>query len=234
MDIYVTESFNLFSGVFSGYDFISTKHYVSHSVLKPILIGKNDVHKGPSACCAKNVEQNTSCNSHGKFKMKLYDGKWYCSSHLWMDNRIFEYKHDYVRQKQLCSICHDDIYILHQKVTNTLCEHSFHTECLDKWLEIKKNCPICRQGLFDEDDPLINHKLVHNHFILSKALELNLCISKDIISYLESIYNESPRLQDELNFLKSFELSELIKMYNKVSKAINENTLIHMALYSNN
>lgn len=231
MDVRVTESFNAFSGKFSGYDFISTKVYPPPPIPQPILIGKNDVFNKPSRCCGKMLYTEYRCNSNGRFKKHLYDCKWYCDSHLWIGNRMFEYKHDYVRQKQLCSICHEYMN-LDQKVTQTMCSHSFHTECLEKWLEQKHNCPMCRHGLFDEDDPLVNHKLVYNHYILSKAMELDLIMSNDLLTYLNTKFNESPRLQDQLTFLKTFRFSELIRMFNKVSNAINENALIRMTLYS--
>lgn len=231
MTFYISESFNAFSGKFSGYDFTSNNYYQPLTFPSPVLIGKDDVLYEPNKCCAKDFYTNNPCNSNGLFKKHLSDGKWYCGSHLWIGNRIFEYKRDYVRKKQLCSICHEDMYF-DQKITQTMCSHKFHTECLDKWLEKKHNCPMCRHGLFDEDDPLVNHKLVHNHYILSKAMELDLIIGNDLLTYLNTKFNDSLMLQDQVSFLKTLNFSSLIGMFNKVSIAINENTLIRMTLYS--
>jgi len=44
---------------------------------------------------------------------------------------------------ETCLICHNDykynsiVYILN-------CNHIYHKDCLDKWYEYKKTCPICR------------------------------------------------------------------------------------------
>lgn len=45
-----------------------------------------------------------------------------------------------------CSICQDKIikYSLIRKIN---CGHKFHQKCCDKWLEIKKDCPMCRYEL---------------------------------------------------------------------------------------
>jgi hypothetical protein len=32
-------------------------------------------------------------------------------------------------------------------IAKTLCNHVFHTKCIDKWLEINKKCPLCREDL---------------------------------------------------------------------------------------
>ncbi|CAD8187051.1 unnamed protein product [Paramecium octaurelia] len=40
-----------------------------------------------------------------------------------------------------CQICQEDI-IQDQSVLN--CSHSFHEDCLQKWLKIKKTCPVCK------------------------------------------------------------------------------------------
>lgn len=42
-----------------------------------------------------------------------------------------------------CSICLEQNEI--KSVTMPLCGHIFHEKCIKDWLEIKNNCPICRQ-----------------------------------------------------------------------------------------
>jgi hypothetical protein len=44
--------------------------------------------------------------------------------------------------ENICSICWSSMNIINN--TNTKCNHSFHTICIDKWLENNNTCPICR------------------------------------------------------------------------------------------
>jgi hypothetical protein len=47
-----------------------------------------------------------------------------------------------------CTICMQDIK-LKETIYQLPCsdKHIFHTGCLDKWMRIKGNCPICRANL---------------------------------------------------------------------------------------
>ncbi len=40
---------------------------------------------------------------------------------------------------------------LNNKIVETVCGHAFHSTCLAEWSVIKKECPICRSKLFDEE-----------------------------------------------------------------------------------
>lgn len=45
-----------------------------------------------------------------------------------------------------CSICLSNID-LNNKFITLSCNHSYHDECLNKWFEKSKTCPICRINL---------------------------------------------------------------------------------------
>ncbi|KAG9149915.1 hypothetical protein Leryth_009996 [Lithospermum erythrorhizon] len=53
-------------------------------------------------------------------------------------------KNDEVDSIMECSICLSSLEV--DEVARILpnCKHLFHAECIDKWLEIHVNCPICR------------------------------------------------------------------------------------------
>lgn len=34
-----------------------------------------------------------------------------------------------------------------KKFMKTPCDHIFHTECLEKWMEMKHECPFCRRNI---------------------------------------------------------------------------------------
>ena len=44
-----------------------------------------------------------------------------------------------------CSICHEDIK--NDIVRKLNCNHFFHYKCIDKWLEGKHQCPLCRTSI---------------------------------------------------------------------------------------
>ena len=51
-----------------------------------------------------------------------------------------------------CNICLEQINFRDSySLMFTPCFHIFHTECLDKWLEIKNTCPSCRFILYNEE-----------------------------------------------------------------------------------
>ena len=31
------------------------------------------------------------------------------------------------------------------------CNHSFHEDCIEEWMYIKNNCPMCRKDIIEED-----------------------------------------------------------------------------------
>ena len=58
--------------------------------------------------------------------------------------------------KILCSICLEELDSKSNFVI-TSCNHSFHSDCLLKWLNNNNNCPLCRNKLIDKQYSDINH-----------------------------------------------------------------------------
>lgn len=50
---------------------------------------------------------------------------------------------DNVEEESACVICHDS-YSPGQSMRTLTCSHSYHSECIDKWLSIHRTCPECR------------------------------------------------------------------------------------------
>jgi hypothetical protein len=46
-----------------------------------------------------------------------------------------------------CPICYDSLKTSAKNLVTTSCRHSYHNECLQKWLLSKRNCPVCRQNI---------------------------------------------------------------------------------------
>ena len=46
-----------------------------------------------------------------------------------------------------CGICMDS-FRENEKIKRLPCEHIFHTDCMNQWLQTKKTCPFCDQAIF--------------------------------------------------------------------------------------
>ena len=62
------------------------------------------------------------------------------------------------KNNDLCAICQDD---MEDKSKNKIlqCNHQFHTECIDKWINMRNLCPICNKKI-DNTKPI---KSLNNH-----------------------------------------------------------------------
>lgn len=59
---------------------------------------------------------------------------------------------DFVTNKEICAICHEELYT--DNLLKTKCKHEFHTSCILKHLKVKEKneCPVCRQQLLNHSD----------------------------------------------------------------------------------
>lgn len=48
---------------------------------------------------------------------------------------------------ETCCICLEDIHPYDKEVTT--CKHKYHMECITKWLNEHKTCPLCRNQIFN-------------------------------------------------------------------------------------
>ena len=46
-----------------------------------------------------------------------------------------------------CGICMDS-FNENEKIKRLPCEHIFHIDCMNQWLQTKKTCPFCDQAIF--------------------------------------------------------------------------------------
>lgn len=60
--------------------------------------------------------------------------------------QIYDYTSVHVEPGTECSVCMTEILEGDETMT-TPCQHSFHKECLERWMEEKLVCPMCRAAL---------------------------------------------------------------------------------------
>jgi hypothetical protein len=60
-------------------------------------------------------------------------------------DHLIKVTQDEIKDKN-CSICLDD-FINYNKVSKLVCEHIFCSNCIKKWLQINKKCPLCKHQL---------------------------------------------------------------------------------------
>jgi hypothetical protein len=113
---------------------------------------------------------------------------------IWSNGNMFTCGwHKHILMKAECSICSN--VILKDEVVTT-CNHSFHRSCLDKWAQIKPNCPNCRRTF------VINETL---HVDLDTIQMIN--IMKEFIrSKLEIIHQLNEEEDDPLERFKFVQL----------------------------
>ena len=73
-----------------------------------------------------------------KFKLKLKKMK--------MNKNLFVNNDKGKNEKPICCICLRAMKI-NDEVSFLKCQHLFHFKCLDKWIETKEDCPICRNKI---------------------------------------------------------------------------------------
>lgn len=59
------------------------------------------------------------------------------------------------KENPMCSICLTDITINKKELS---CKHQYHKKCIDKWLENKSTCPICRKDV-GREEPVLDYTL---------------------------------------------------------------------------
>ncbi|ORD98159.1 RING4 [Hepatospora eriocheir] len=47
---------------------------------------------------------------------------------------------------KMCTICYEE-YIGGIKIKILPCDHHFHADCIDEWISIRENCPLCKKNI---------------------------------------------------------------------------------------
>ena len=131
------------SNLNSSYYQLQSSHFYHHSSSQPTIINSNTnlnmIHSLPNSPMEYNPddyqEWDVSENNDSSVSINQLNNNSEISLYL-----------RGVAKPERCSICYD--FIRSFQIIRTLnCQHHFHQKCIDKWLESKPNCPICRSGI---------------------------------------------------------------------------------------
>jgi hypothetical protein len=56
---------------------------------------------------------------------------------------VYNGNSDLLQNQTSCAICLVD-FIVDEELRSLQCQHYFHRECIDRWLEVGKTCPVCK------------------------------------------------------------------------------------------
>ena len=84
-----------------------------------------------------------------------------------------------------CSICLDHIESNHVIYTSK-CEHTFHFNCIKKWLETDCTCPLCRNELFLKNTIFFKNNLINTDYKFINAIYKN-----DTVNFDNMIINDT-------------------------------------------
>jgi hypothetical protein len=62
----------------------------------------------------------------------------------------FPYKQSTKQNEDRCTICIED-FVEGEQVACVPCFHLFHKDCIEKWLKMKNECPICKGAVVNRD-----------------------------------------------------------------------------------
>ncbi|KAJ0538833.1 putative transcription factor C2H2 family [Helianthus annuus] len=101
----------------------------------PALVPLDGSHVLDHETCVKLARYITPCVSANDFSKEK------------INNHLVEINGNNVEEGEeegeVCSICLDGIKT-GDSLELTECEHRYHEECIENWLQLKQNCPICR------------------------------------------------------------------------------------------
>lgn len=140
-------------------------------------------------------------------------------------HKLRDIKNIHIIYKMSCGICFDKNYLL-----KTSCDHFFCKKCIKSWLQIKKNCPICRY-YFQYDNKIFKEILKNNSPLTrSQTIDkrLDKCIKYWNNNLKEVVETDNIELKVILidNIFKNiYENIILIRKNKRLNKFINDNLM---------
>lgn len=147
---------------------------------------------------------------------------WLCYSRRFSESSSESESNMPILSTEQCPICFENIDPSSTDTKKTACNHTFHYSCLERWVDMIPNCPICRTAIL-ETDGLGNHTLIRHYYLLCKSLYLKIHLSEKLVSNLDVMFEKSDYMKGEFDVMSTLNTDLLIEMYNKVAVSINQN-----------
>lgn len=101
-----------------------------------------------------------------------------------------KYKSDNT-QHSSCSVCLEE-FKDNETISKTSCNHMFHKNCLETWLNTNTKCPFCRNTLKEENNYLINRRNLEDRIdMFINQIQLNNLDNLNIRLLTESFMNDN-------------------------------------------
>jgi hypothetical protein len=108
------------------------------------------------------------CNSPNVKENRLFAS--FLSAPLTRNTVVKTYDETTVLENPMCSICLTDITLNKKEL---ICKHTYHKVCIDKWLENKSTCPICRKEVGSEE-PVLDFTLPNMRTSAARTVQTDL------------------------------------------------------------
>lgn len=76
------------------------------------------------------------------------------------------------KEEKECIICLDEVEIEWRELE---CHHRYHKKCIEDWITVKANCPLCMKQINDKKEVINDNVLEDVHMIAIRRYMICLC-----------------------------------------------------------
>lgn len=122
--------------------FNKIKYIRNREELNSLIIKTKEKHKNPYKLnIIKSIQQND--NSENRIQNNIYENSILnldANLHVNIENPFIDNN-----ENINCIICFDEDKI--DDIVLLECEHKFHLQCINNWIKVKNECPLCKKNI---------------------------------------------------------------------------------------